>query len=55
MQQQNAKSMQYRKTQQTKFGLPVAATGCTRHITASLLTVHMCMACPCHSFVDGLS
>ena len=23
--------------------------------TASLITVHMCMAWPCHSFVDGLS
>ena len=23
--------------------------------TASLITVHMCMALPCHSFIDGLS
>ena len=26
-----------------------------KDLTLSLITVHMCMAWPCHSFVDGLS
>ena len=26
-----------------------------KDLTASLITVHMCMVRPCHSFVDGLS